>query len=143
MDLVPVRRGAGTVLAVGAGKLLDDGRRADFQVSVGDRIILAGYAGKDVKVNGVEYLLISESDLLAILGWGCRRWPRRKSLSTPRRARPFSAASGNKMRGKFIASILRVQTAPGARLLPILARVVHPFSFLVGPVALEPPRYPP
>jgi chaperonin GroES len=57
----------GTVLAVGPGKLLDDGKRADLQVSVGDRIIFASYAGTDVKINGEEYLLISESDVLAIL----------------------------------------------------------------------------
>ena len=57
----------GTVLAVGPGKLLDDGKRADLQVSVGDKIIFASYAGTDVKINGQEYLLISESDVLAIL----------------------------------------------------------------------------
>lgn len=57
----------GSVLAVGAGKLLDDGKRADLQVSVGDKILFASYAGTDVKVNGEEYLLIDESDVLAIL----------------------------------------------------------------------------
>ena len=57
----------GVVLAVGPGKLLESGKRADFQISVGDKVIFASYAGTDVKIDGVEYLLINESDVLAIL----------------------------------------------------------------------------
>ena len=57
----------GTVLAAGTGKLLDDGSRAEFQVSVGDKIVFASYAGTEIEVKGEEYLLISESDVLAIL----------------------------------------------------------------------------
>ena len=57
----------GTVLAIGDGKLLDDGTRAKFQVSVGDRVLFSSYAGTEIKVEGEEYLLIGESDILAIL----------------------------------------------------------------------------
>ena len=57
----------GTVIAVGDGKLLDDGKRAKFQVAKGDRVIFTSYAGTDIKVDGEEYLLMNESDILAIL----------------------------------------------------------------------------
>ena len=57
----------GMVLAVGDGKLLDDGKRAEPQVSKGDKVIFASYAGTEVKINGEEYLLMNESDILAIL----------------------------------------------------------------------------
>ena len=58
----------GTVIAVGDGKLLDDGSRAKFQVAKGDEVIFTSYAGTDIKVAGEEYLLMDESDILAILG---------------------------------------------------------------------------
>ena len=57
----------GTVMGVGDGKLLDDGSRAKFQVSKGDKVIFASYAGTEIKVSGGEYLLMDESDILAIL----------------------------------------------------------------------------
>ena len=57
----------GTVIAVGDGKLLDDGKRAKFQVAKGDKVIFTSYAGTDIKVDGEEYLLMNESDILAIL----------------------------------------------------------------------------
>ena len=56
----------GEIIAVGEGKLLDSGERAEFQVKPGDRVIFASYAGTDVKVEGEEYLLMSEDDILAI-----------------------------------------------------------------------------
>ena len=58
----------GKVVALGDGKLLDDGTRAKFQVSKGDSVIFASYAGTDIKVGVQEYLLMDESDVLAILG---------------------------------------------------------------------------
>jgi len=58
----------GTVLAVGDGKLLDDGSRGDFQVAEGDKVLFASYAGTEVKIDGQEYLLMDESDILAIIG---------------------------------------------------------------------------
>ena len=57
----------GKVLAVGDGKLLDDGTRAAFQVKPGDTVLFASYGGTEVKVGGEEMLLMDESDILAIL----------------------------------------------------------------------------
>ena len=57
----------GKVLAVGDGKLLDDGTRASFQVKVGDTVLFASYAGTEIKVDGEEMMLMDESDILAIL----------------------------------------------------------------------------
>jgi len=57
----------GKVLAVGDGKLLKDGSRAEFQVAVGDEVLFTGYAGTEVKYDGKEYLLMSEDDVLAIV----------------------------------------------------------------------------
>jgi chaperonin GroES len=57
----------GKILAVGDGKLLDDGSRAAFQVKVGDTVLFASYGGTEVKVEGEEYVLMDESEILAIL----------------------------------------------------------------------------
>jgi chaperonin GroES len=57
----------GTVLAVGDGKLLDDGKRAAFQVKKGDKVLFTSYAGTEIKVEGEELLLMDESDIMAIL----------------------------------------------------------------------------
>ena len=57
----------GTIVAVGEGKLLDDGKRAKFQVAKGDTVIFTSYAGTDIKIGSVEYMLMDESDILAIL----------------------------------------------------------------------------
>jgi chaperonin GroES len=58
----------GTVLALGDGKLLDDGTRAKFQVAVGDKVLFSSYAGTDIKVDGKELMLMDENDILAVLG---------------------------------------------------------------------------
>ena len=58
----------GTVLALGDGKLLDDGQRALFQVKVGDQILFTSYAGTDIKIDGEEYMILSEDDILAVVG---------------------------------------------------------------------------
>ena len=55
------------VLALGDGKILDDGSRAKFQVSVGDLVLFASYGGTEIKVGSEEYLLMDESEILAIL----------------------------------------------------------------------------
>jgi len=57
----------GTVLAIGDGKVLDDGTRADFQVKAGDVVLFSSYGGTEIKVDGEEYMLMDESDILAIL----------------------------------------------------------------------------
>ena len=57
----------GTVLSVGDGALLKDGGRAKFQVAKGDEVIFASYGGTEIKVDGEEYMLMDESEILAIL----------------------------------------------------------------------------
>jgi chaperonin GroES len=55
----------GKVVAVGPGKLLDDGKRATPAVKKGDIVLYAKYGGSDVKVGEKEYLIMRESDVLA------------------------------------------------------------------------------
>lgn len=55
----------GEVVAVGAGKLLDSGKRATPDVEVGDKVLFGKYGGTEVKVDGEEYLIMRESDILA------------------------------------------------------------------------------
>jgi chaperonin GroES len=57
----------GSVLAVGPGRVLDNGKRVEMDVKTGDKVLFAKYAGTEVKLDGEEYLVIRESDLLAIL----------------------------------------------------------------------------
>ncbi len=56
-----------TVVAVGAGKRLDDGTIQLLTVKPGDRILIGKYAGSDVKIDGADHLIVSEDDVLAIL----------------------------------------------------------------------------
>ena len=55
------------VVAVGPGKLQDDGKRVALDVKVGDKIIFSKYAGTEVKFEGTKYLIVSERDILAII----------------------------------------------------------------------------
>jgi chaperonin GroES len=55
------------VVATGPGRLSDEGKRVPMEVSEGQRILIGKYAGTDVKVNGEEYLILREDDVLAIL----------------------------------------------------------------------------
>ena len=57
----------GTVVAVGPGKLLDDGTRAKPSVKVGDTVLFAKYSGSEVTVDGKELMIMRESDILAKL----------------------------------------------------------------------------
>ncbi len=57
----------GEVVAVGPGKLLEDGKRSTMDVKVGDKVMFKKYAPDEVKLDGVEYLVISEYDVLAVL----------------------------------------------------------------------------
>ena len=58
----------GKVVAVGSGRVLDNGERVALEVSVNDRIIFSKYSGTEVKYEGKEYLILRESDILAIVG---------------------------------------------------------------------------
>ena len=57
----------GKILALGEGKPLEDGGRAKFQVKVGDRVLFTNYAGSEVTIDGKEYLIMTEDDILAVV----------------------------------------------------------------------------
>jgi chaperonin GroES len=57
----------GRVLSIGDGRMLPDGRRARHQVSEGDRVLFGSYAGTEVVLNGKEFLIMNEDDILAIV----------------------------------------------------------------------------
>ncbi|WP_342514285.1 co-chaperone GroES [Sporosarcina sp. FSL K6-1522] len=58
----------GKVIAAGTGRVLENGQRVDLEVKEGDRIIFSKYAGTEVKYEGNDYLILRESDILAIIG---------------------------------------------------------------------------
>jgi chaperonin GroES len=55
----------GKVIAVGKGKLLDSGARGELSVAIGDEVIFGKYGGSEVEVNGEDYKILRESDILA------------------------------------------------------------------------------
>lgn len=57
----------GEVMAVGNGKVMEDGKRQPLDVKVGDRVLFGKYAGTDIKVEGEELLIMREDDILAIV----------------------------------------------------------------------------
>jgi len=57
----------GKVVAVGKGKILDDGTLKKIQVKKGDIVLFASYAGTDIKIDSKEYLIMGESDIMAII----------------------------------------------------------------------------
>lgn len=57
----------GKVVAVGPGKVLNDGTKIELTVKVGDKVLFGKYAGTDVKVNDKEYLIVREDDILGII----------------------------------------------------------------------------
>ena len=57
----------GEVVAVGTGKMLDNGTRAQMEVKTGDKVIFSKYSGSEVKVDEQNYLIVRESDILAVL----------------------------------------------------------------------------
>lgn len=57
----------GTIIAVGDGRLLENGKRGEFQVKVGDRVLFSSYAGDEFKVGDQELLLMREDDILAVI----------------------------------------------------------------------------
>ena len=58
----------GTIIAVGPGRVADDGKRIAPTVKKGDKIIYARYGGMEVEVDGKEYMILRESDILAKIG---------------------------------------------------------------------------
>ncbi len=57
----------GKVISVGQGKLLDDGQRGPMQIKKGDQVLFTSYAGTEIKIDGQEYLVMDQSDILAII----------------------------------------------------------------------------
>ena len=58
----------GKVIAVGTGKMTDDGKRLPLAVKEGDRILFGKYSGSEIQLNAREYLIMKEEDVLGILG---------------------------------------------------------------------------
>jgi chaperonin GroES len=58
----------GTVIAAGPGKLLDSGERGEMSLKKGDEIYYGKYAGTEIKIDAEEYVILRESDVLAIIG---------------------------------------------------------------------------
>ncbi|MHC4575221.1 MAG: co-chaperone GroES [Planctomycetota bacterium] len=57
----------GKIVSVGEGKLLDDGTRRKMQVKKGDTVLFTSYAGTEIKIDGKEYLIMNESDIMAVI----------------------------------------------------------------------------
>lgn len=57
----------GVVVSIGDGRILNDGRRSEMQVKVGDRVLFTSYAGENIEIGDEEYVLMSEGEVLAVL----------------------------------------------------------------------------
>jgi chaperonin GroES len=57
----------GEVMAIGKGKRLDDGQMVTLDVKVGDRILFGKYSGNEIKLEGIEYIIMREDDVLGVL----------------------------------------------------------------------------
>ena len=58
----------GAVVAVGTGKLDDSGKKIEFNVKVGDKVLISKYGGTEIKIDGENYLIMREEDVLGIIG---------------------------------------------------------------------------
>jgi len=67
-DSAKERPSEGTVIAVGFGRILDNGQKVPLEVKVGDKVIYSKYGGNEVKIEELEYIILSEKDILAIKG---------------------------------------------------------------------------
>jgi len=66
-DSAKERPQKGKIISVGEGKVLDDGTRRQMQVKKGDTVLFTSYAGTDIKVGDKEYLIMNESDVMAVI----------------------------------------------------------------------------
>ena len=57
----------GKIMAVGSGKVGEDGKRTPLEVKVDDRVLFSKYAGTEIKINGVEHIFMREDDILGVL----------------------------------------------------------------------------
>ena len=60
------------VIAVGPGKLLEDGKRSPMDVQTGDRVLMGKYSGSEIKLNDQDYVILREEEILAVVGNGNR-----------------------------------------------------------------------
>ncbi|HYN22390.1 MAG TPA: co-chaperone GroES [Thermoanaerobaculia bacterium] len=58
------------VIAVGPGKVNDEGKRTPLEVQVGDRILMGKYSGSEIKLDEVDYVIVREDEILAVIGNG-------------------------------------------------------------------------
>ena len=56
------------VIAVGPGKVNDDGKRVAVDIKVGDKVLVGKYSGSDIKVDGEDYVIVREDEILAVVG---------------------------------------------------------------------------
>ena len=66
-DSAKERPQRGKIVSVGEGKLLEDGSRSRMQVKKGDEVIFTNYAGSEVKLDGKEYMIMDETDIMAVI----------------------------------------------------------------------------
>jgi chaperonin GroES len=66
-DTAKEKPSQGEVVAVGPGKISDEGKRLDMDVKTGDRVLYGKYSGTDVTLDGEEFLILRESDVLAVI----------------------------------------------------------------------------
>jgi len=60
------------VIAVGPGKLTDEGKRSPMDVQTGDRILMGKYSGSEIKIDDIDYVILREDEILAIIGNGSK-----------------------------------------------------------------------
>jgi chaperonin GroES len=68
----------GKVIAAGSGKTKDDGKRVPLDVAAGDTILFGKYSGQEIKVDGEEYLIMKEDEVLAIIEGGTKHETKKK-----------------------------------------------------------------
>ncbi len=56
----------GEIMAVGTGKTLDDGTKVQMELKTGDKVVFSKYAGSEVKIDGVEYMIMRQDDILGV-----------------------------------------------------------------------------
>ncbi|HRU39866.1 MAG TPA: co-chaperone GroES [Candidatus Goldiibacteriota bacterium] len=66
-DTAKEKPSRGEVIAVGPGKIMEDGKKKPMELKVGDKIIYQKYGGSEIKINDVEHLIMTEDDVLAVI----------------------------------------------------------------------------
>ena len=66
-DTAKEKSSEGVVVAVGSGRVLENGTKIPVEVAVGDKVMFAKYAGNEVKIDGVDHMILNERDILAIV----------------------------------------------------------------------------